>query len=60
MGLWEPWDAVHVLIDHHLIAEDEVDTLFYLLEKGEKYYEPILKARVQQAYRDYYKATTLH
>jgi hypothetical protein len=60
MGLWEPWDAVHVLKDYDLVAEDEVDTLLDLLEIGEKYYEPLLRARVQQAYRDYYKATLLH
>jgi hypothetical protein len=60
MGLFEPWDAVHVLVDHHLIAEDEADMLFDLLEMDEKKYEPILRARVQQAYRDYYRATTVH
>jgi len=60
MGLWEPWDAVHILNDHHLVADDEVDMLFDLLEMDEKRYEPILRARVQQAYRDFHKATLLH
>jgi hypothetical protein len=59
MGLWDPWDAVHVLLGHHLIGEDEADALFDLLE-NEINYEPTFRTRVQQAYRDYYKATTLH
>jgi hypothetical protein len=27
MGLWEPWDALWVLLDHGLIDADERDTL---------------------------------
>jgi hypothetical protein len=60
MGLWEPWDMIHVLEEHGLLDEDEVDHLFDLLQRDEEHYEPALKARVQQAYRNYHKATLLH
>ena len=60
MGLFEPWDAIHILEDHNLVSDDEIDTLFDLLEMGEQHYEHILRARVQQAYRDYFGATRLH
>jgi hypothetical protein len=60
MGLWEPWDAIHVLEQNNLVSDDEMDSLFDLLEMGEQHYEPILRSRVQQAYRDYYGATRLH
>jgi len=60
MGLWEPWDMIHVLEEHGLLDEDEVDHLFDLLERDEKHYEPPFKARVQQAYRNFHKATVLH
>jgi hypothetical protein len=61
MGLWEPGDMVYILEKNGLLDEDEVDPLFDLvLERDEKHYEPSLKARVQQAYRSYYKATVLH
>jgi hypothetical protein len=60
MGLWDPWDMIHILEKHGLLDEDEVEHLFVLLQRDEKYYEPVLKARVQQAYRSYHKATLLH
>jgi hypothetical protein len=60
MGLWEPWDMIHVLEEHGLLDEYEVDHLFDLLQRDEEHYEPALKARVQQAYRNYHKATLLH
>ena len=60
MGLCEPWEMVHILEQNGLLDEDEVDALFDLLERDEKHYEPPLKARVQQAYRSYHKATVLH
>jgi hypothetical protein len=60
MGLWEPWDMIYVLEEHGLLDEDEVDHLFDLLQRDEEHYEPALKARVQQAYRNYHKATLLH
>jgi hypothetical protein len=60
MGLWEPWDAIHVLEQHDLLSADEIDSLVDLLEVGEERFEPIFKTLVQQAYRDYYGATRLH
>jgi hypothetical protein len=59
MGLWEPWEMVHILEQHGLFDEEEVDPLFNLLERGEEHYEPVLKARVRQAYRNYHRATLL-
>jgi hypothetical protein len=56
MGLCDPWDAVSILEDYDLVAEDELELLYALLAKGEKYFEPMLRVRVQQAYRDYYNA----
>ena len=60
MGLWEPSDMVHILKQYGLLDEDEVDALYDLLERDEKHYEPPLKARVQQAYRNYHKPSVLH
>jgi hypothetical protein len=60
MGLWEPWEMVLILEERGLLDEDEVDPLFDLLERDEKHYEPPFKARVQQAYRNFHKATVLH
>jgi hypothetical protein len=60
MGLWEPWEMVHILEEHGLLDEDEIDPLFDLLERGEEHYEPALKACVQQAYRNYHRSTLLH
>jgi hypothetical protein len=60
IGLSEPWEMIHVLEEHGLLDEDEVDHLFDLLQRDEEHYEPALKARVQQAYRNYHKATLLH
>jgi hypothetical protein len=60
MGLFDPWDAVGILEDHNLVSDDEADTLYSLLEMDEKHYEPILRRRVQQAYRDYHGAIRLH
>jgi hypothetical protein len=60
MGLWEPWDMIHVLEEQRLLDEDEIDRLFDLLERSEEEYERALKTRVQRAYRDYHKATVPH
>jgi hypothetical protein len=60
MGLIDPWDAVHILEDNNLVSDDEVDSLFDLLEMDEKHYEAILRTRVQQAYRDHHGAKHLH
>jgi hypothetical protein len=60
MGLWEPWEMVHILADDGLIDEDESDRLFDLLERSGENYERALKACVQQAYRNYHRATFLH
>jgi hypothetical protein len=60
MGLWDPGDMVIILDQNGLLDEDEVDALFDLLERDEQYYEPPFKARVQQAYRSYHRATALH
>ena len=60
MGLWEPWDAIEVLNDHNLVSDSEIDSLFDTLEMGQEHFEPILRARVQQAYRDYYRTTRPH
>jgi len=58
MGLWEPCEAPWVLEDHKLLDESECDALFDLMETDE--YEAKLRARVQQAYRDYHKVTRVH
>jgi len=60
MGLWGPWDAVEILKDQNLLCEHEADTLLELLEMDEEHYEPLLRARVQEAYRDYYGSAALH
>ena len=60
MGLWDPWDAIGILKDQNLVTENEVGALYDLLEADERHYEPLLRARVQQAYRDYHKAKRLH
>ena len=60
MGLCKPWEMVDILEQNGLLDEDEGDALFDLFERDEKHYEPPLKARVQQAYRSYHKATVLH
>jgi hypothetical protein len=60
MGVFEPWDAISVLQDQNLITENEVEDLSDLLETDECHYEPLLRARVQQAYRDYHHAERVH
>jgi hypothetical protein len=60
MGLWNPWDAVHILQSENLLGEDEVDELLELVEIDGEHCEPLLRARVQEAYRDYYGSAALH
>jgi hypothetical protein len=60
MGLWTPWSAVEILRNQNLVDEDEADELLDLLETDEEDYEPVLRARVQKAYCDYYGSAALH
>jgi hypothetical protein len=53
MGLWEPWDALWVLLDHGLIDADERDTLEDCLCTGSDP-ELLLRDRVRRAYYEYY------
>ena len=58
MGLWDPCEAPWVLEEHKLVDESECEALFDLMETDE--YEATLRARVQQAYRDYHKVMRVH
>src|SRR4029077_13497685 len=58
MGQWEPWEAPWVLEERQLLDESECEALFDLMEADE--YEAELRARVQQAYRDYHKVMRFH
>jgi hypothetical protein len=53
MGLWEPWDALWVLLDYGLIDADERDTLEDCLCTGSDP-ELLLRDRVRRAYYEYY------
>jgi hypothetical protein len=58
MGQWEPCEAPWVLEDHKLVDASECEALFDLMETDA--YEAKLRARVQQAYRDYHKVMRVH
>lgn len=61
MGLYDPFDALEILHCCKLVSDEEFEELIDLLEmKEEEEYEPLLRARVQQAYRDYYNSRVLH
>ena len=60
VGLLEPWDAIMILEIRALISEQEAEELFSLLELAEEEYEPLLRARIQRVYREYYQAILLH
>jgi hypothetical protein len=59
LGLWEPLSMIGTLEDQGLLDPDEVDRLNNLVCEDEEDFEPILRARVQRAYREYYKTTWL-
>jgi hypothetical protein len=60
MGLCEVDDAIRILEDRNLLATNEGDALFELWEKHERQFEPWLRSRVQQAYRDYHNVRLVH
>jgi hypothetical protein len=61
MGHWEPCEAPWVLEERQLLDESECEALFDLMETMETdEYEAKLRARVQQAYRDYHKVMRFH
>ena len=60
MGLYDLGDVIIILEGRNLLAINEVDALFELWEKHETQFEPWLRVRVQQAYRDYHNVRLVH
>lgn len=60
MGLYDVGDAIMILEERNLLATNEAETLFDLWEKHEMQFDRWLRARVQQAYRDYHKVRLVH
>ena len=60
MGLYDVGDAIMILEERNLLATNEADALFDLWEKHEMQFDRWLRARVQQAYRDYHNVKLVH